>query len=118
MLFFVLAGSIGRFGANALALTVCTAANAAVHRRYTFAGRGAPSRRNLVLGGAAALSTSVAATSVALAVVDATGVSATWALAAALVMANAVASLVRFVVLRGWMLKATESLPVEWALLR
>ncbi len=109
VLFFVLAGSIGRFGANALALTVCTAANAAVHRRYTFAGRGAPSRRNLVLGGAAALSTSVAATSVALAVVDATGVSATWALAAALVMANAVASLVRFVVLRGWMFRTAQT---------
>ena len=70
VLFFVLAGPLGRFGANALALALCTAANSAVHRRYTFARRGEPSARNLVLGGLAALSTSLAVTSLALAVVD------------------------------------------------
>ncbi|HEY7949035.1 MAG TPA: GtrA family protein, partial [Acidimicrobiales bacterium] len=108
-LFFVLAPTLGRFGANTLALAACTAANAAVHRRYTFARRGRPSRRNLVLGGAAAFGTSTAATSVALALVDATAVSSIWALAAALVAANAAASLVRFVVLRGWMFRTAQT---------
>ncbi|HVC69551.1 MAG TPA: glycosyltransferase [Acidimicrobiales bacterium] len=109
VLFFVLAGPVGRFGANALALAVCTVANAAVHRRYTFAGRGRPSRRNLVLGGAAAFSTSVSATSATLAVVDTLAVSSPWVLAASLVAANGAAALVRFVVLRGWMFRTAQT---------
>ena len=55
VLFFVLAGPLGRLGANALALALCTAANTrrppALHLRP--AGRAV--RRNLVLGGVAAL---------------------------------------------------------------
>jgi len=109
VLFFALAGPLGRFGANAVALAVCTVANAAVHRRYTFAGRGRPSRRNLVLGGAAAFSTSAVVTSLALALVDAAAVSSPWVVAAALVAANAAASLVRFVVLRGWMFRTAQT---------
>jgi len=109
VLFFALAGVMGRFGANALALVVCTAANTAVHRRYTFARRGEPSRRNLVLGGSAALTTSLCATSLALALVDGVGVSPTWLVASALVLANGVAALVRFVLLRGWMFRTARS---------
>jgi putative flippase GtrA len=109
VLFFLLAGPAGRFGANALALAVCTAANAAVHRRFTFAGRGAPSRRNLLLGGAAALSSSLVATSLTLALVDLAGVGSPWTLGVLLVAANGAASLVRFVVLRGWMFRTAQT---------
>jgi putative flippase GtrA len=105
VLFFMLAGSLGRFGANVLALAVCTAANSPVHRRYTFARRGDPSPRNLVLGGLAALSTSLVVTSLALAAVDGIGVSSTVVVGSVLVAANAVAALGRFVVLRGWMFR-------------
>jgi putative flippase GtrA len=109
VLFFVLAGPAGRFGANALALVVCTAANAAVHRRFTFAGRGAPSRRNLLLGGAAALSSSLVATSLTLAMADLLGIGSPWMLGVLLVVANGAASLVRFVVLRGWMFRTAQT---------
>jgi putative flippase GtrA len=112
-LFFPLAGALGRFGANALALVVCTAANTAVHRHSTFAGRGRPSPRNLLLGGLAALSTSVAATSVALAVIDGAGVRSVWLIATVLILANGVAALVRFVVLRGWMFRTAQSSPAH-----
>jgi putative flippase GtrA len=108
ILFFMLAGVVGRFGANALALALCTAVNTAVHRRYTFARRGEPSRRNLVLGGVTALSTSVAVTSLALALVDWWGSGSSWLLASVLILANGVAALVRFVLLRGWMFRTTE----------
>ena len=104
-----LAGSLGRYGANALALGICTASNAALHRRYTFAGRGRPSRRNLVLGGAAAFSTSVAVTSLALALVGATGIGSPWVLAVALVAANTAAALVRFALLRGLMFRTAQT---------
>jgi putative flippase GtrA len=105
VLFFALAGVMGRFGASALALAVCTAANTAGHGRYTFARRGKPSSRDLVLGGMVALSTSVAVTSLALALIDWGGVTSGWLVAAALVLANGAAALVRFVVLRSWMFR-------------
>ncbi len=111
-LFFSLAGVVGRFGANVVALVLCTAVNTAVHRRYTFARRGKPSPRNLVLGGMAALSSSLAATSLALGLVDATGLS-WWPLVGSfLIVANAAAALFRFVVLRAWMFRmATNAAP-------
>ncbi len=109
-LFFALAGAVGRFGASALALAVCTAANTAGHGRYTFARRGRPSPRDLVLGGMVVLSTSVAVTSLALALIDVAGVTSGWLVAAALVLANGAAALVRFLVLRSWMFR-TERHP-------
>ena len=108
-LFFALAGALGRFGANVLALLICTAANSAVHRRVTFARRGQPSRRNFVLGGMAALSTSLVVTTAALGLIDATGLASWPWVAALLVVANAVAALVRFVVLRAWMFRAATA---------
>jgi len=111
VLFFAWAGTLGRFAASALALVLCTAANTAVHRHYTFAPRGEPSSRNLVLGGAAALSTSVVLTSLALVAADVVGVHAWWLLAGALVLANGAAALVRFVVLREWMFRAALKTP-------
>ncbi len=111
VLFFVLAGTLGRFGADALALAVCTAANTAGHGRYTFARRGKPSRRNLVLGGMAVFSTSVTVTFLMLGLVDWAGVTSWWLLAGLLVLANAAAALVRFVVLRSWMFRTARTSP-------
>jgi putative flippase GtrA len=108
-LFFALAGDLGRFGANVVALVLCTAVNTAVHRRYTFARRGKPSPRNLVLGGMAALSSSLAATSLALALVDVNGLSSWPLLGSLLIVANAAAALFRFVVLRAWMFRAATN---------
>jgi putative flippase GtrA len=109
ILFFALAGSLGRFGANALALALCTVANTAVHRRYTFAGRGTPSSGNLILGGLTALTTSIAVTSLALGVFDASGNSSLPLLAAALIVANGVAALARFLLLRAWIFRTIKS---------
>ena len=105
VVFFALVGAMGRFGANAVALALCTAANTAVHRRTTFARRGEPARRNLILGGLAALATSVAVTSLALALIDHAGVGSWWVVGAVLVVANGAAALFRFLVLRAWMFR-------------
>jgi putative flippase GtrA len=107
VLFFALAGVAGRFGANALALAICTAANTAVHRRYTFARRH-PSPRDLLLGGTAVFVTSLTVTSVALALIDGFGVTAWWLQAGLLVVANGSAALVRFFVLRSWMFRTAR----------
>jgi putative flippase GtrA len=107
VLFFALAGAAGRFGANALALAICTAANTAVHRRYTFARRH-PSPRDLLLGGMAVFVTSLTVTSVALALIDGFGVTAWWLQAGLLVAANGSAVMVRFIVLRSWMFRTAR----------
>jgi putative flippase GtrA len=107
-LFFALAGPLGRFGANSLALALCTTGNAAVHRRTTFARSGETSRRDLLLGGTAVLVTSLTVTSVALGVVDGFGLRSWWLIGAVLVAANSGAALVRFVVLRGWMFRTAR----------
>jgi len=104
-IFFALAGVMGRFGANAVALALCTAANTAVHRRTTFGRRGEPARRNLALGGLVVLATSVAVTSLALALVDAAGVGPGWVVAAVLVVANGAAGLLRSLALRAWVFR-------------
>jgi putative flippase GtrA len=109
ILFFALAGPLGRFGANALALALCTAANTAVHRRYMFARRGTPSSRNLIFGGLMALTTSIAVTSLALGVLDAIDSSSLPVLTGALIVANGVAALVRFLLLRVWMFRTIRS---------
>jgi putative flippase GtrA len=109
VLFFALAGLMGPLGANAVALALCTAANTAAHRHVTFARRGAPSRRNLLLGGLAALGTSLVVTSAGLAVIDAIGSPPAWTVAGVLVAANAVAAFARFVLLRGWMFRTAQS---------
>ncbi|HXQ44381.1 MAG TPA: glycosyltransferase [Acidimicrobiales bacterium] len=110
-LFFLLAGTLGRFGADALALAVCTAANTAGHGRYTFARRGKPSRRNLFLGSVAVFSTSVTVTFLALGLIDGVGVTSWWLVAGILVLANAAAALVRFVVLRSWTFRTAQTNP-------
>jgi hypothetical protein len=92
-----------------VALVLCTAANTALHRRYTFARRGEPRRRNILLGGMAALLTSVAVTSMALVVVAAVGIRVWWLLAPVLVLANAIAAFVRFVLLRSWMFRTSPA---------
>jgi putative flippase GtrA len=107
VLFFALAGVAGRFGANALALAICTAANTAVHRRFTFARRH-PSQWDLILGGTAVFVTSLTVTSVALALIDGVGVTSWWLQAGLLVAANGPAALVRFIVLRSWMFRTAR----------
>ena len=88
-----------------------TAANTAVHRRYTFARRGKPSRRDLVLGGTAVFATSLTVTFLALGLVDWAGVTSWWLVAGLLVLANAAAALVRFVVLRSWIFRTAQTNP-------
>ncbi|MGH9017886.1 MAG: glycosyltransferase [Acidimicrobiales bacterium] len=106
VLFLCLSGSLGRFVANVVALAVCTAVNTAVHRRHTSARGGEPVRRNVVLGGLTAFSTSVAATSAALGLAALARLASIVAVVALLVAANGAAALVRFVLLRSWMLRS------------
>ncbi len=59
----------------------------------------------------AVFSTSVTVTFLALGLVDGVGVTSWWLVAGILVLANAAAALVRFVVLRGWMFRTAQTNP-------
>ena len=101
ILFLALQGSLGRYGANAVALTLCTAANTFAHARL--AGRGArPSRRDAWVGGLTVLVTILGLTSAALALADVVAPSSRPAEVLALVLATAAAAFVRFVVVHAW----------------
>jgi putative flippase GtrA len=107
--FFVLRSALGDYGANALSMALCTAANLAVNRWLTFSAAGPLAARRLVVGGATVWATSVAVTSVALLAVHTTGTDAWVPVLAALVVANGLAAVGRFVLLHAWMFESARS---------
>ncbi|HVX21507.1 MAG TPA: dolichyl-phosphate beta-glucosyltransferase [Acidimicrobiales bacterium] len=104
VLFLLLRGPLGPYGANAAALVLSAAANTWAHGRLAFAG-GRPRLADVVAGGLAALLTNLALTTAALGLVGWLAPSPTAQLAA-LVAATAVAALVRFTLLRAWVFRA------------
>ena len=113
LIYLVLAGPAGAQAANVLALLLTAVANTAVNRRVTFGirGRERAARQQgqglLVLG----LAWVLTAGSLALVHLVAPGASRTVELAV-LVVANLGATVLRFVLLRGWVFRRASS-PVE-----
>jgi putative flippase GtrA len=105
----------GPLGANALALAFCTLFNTALHRSLA-KGRGrsgARARRPSFLGTAGVLyAVSLSCTTAALLVAGALGAGSLAAALIAVTLANGVASLVRFALLRGWAFRPAPQRPV------
>jgi len=102
-LFLLLSRGLGAQAANALALAVVAAANTAANRRLTFAVRGPHQRWRQLSEGLVVYGLGLAFTSGALALLGALVGRPSRALeAAALLAAGAVSTLVRFLLLRGW----------------
>jgi putative flippase GtrA len=108
-LFFVLRGSLGTFGANTLALVVCSIANVGVHlwlatRTDPVGGRrGQP---GLVLGGTAGLVTGLALTTTALLVAGWLAGGGLVVTVIALAVATACAGVIRFALLSTFVFRA------------
>jgi putative flippase GtrA len=97
----------GTLGANALALAICTIFNLAVHRELARSMQGKAHRGRLVAVGAGLFLLSLALTTLGLFAVQAlVGASLGWDLLA-VTAANAVAAVLRFVVLRAWIFRPT-----------
>ncbi len=99
----------GTFGANALALAICTVFNTAVHRELARGSDGQPRRgryAGLVVG---LLAASLALTSLSLWVADLISATSLPLEMAAVIAANAVASVLRFSVLRAWIFRPAAS---------
>jgi putative flippase GtrA len=92
-------------GANALALAICTLSNLAVHRGMTRRMHGPIRRRSLVGVAVALFATSLILTSLALVAAGAIASSSLVADLLAVGTASVVASVLRFVVLRGWVFR-------------
>ncbi len=100
VIYLVLRSFLGSFAANTLALLITALANTAANRRLTFGVRG----RSGLVGdhavGLLAFGVGLALTNGSLAVVHWAGVEAHWVEVGVLTVANAVATVVRFLALR------------------
>ena len=103
--YLALRNALGTYGANTLALAMCTAGNTIAHARLTFRPRTVDRLRNVVLVGLVGFATSLGFTSLALAFGQLLGATSPLAEVSALVLATAVAALVRFVLLQAWTLR-------------
>lgn len=104
VLFALLDQLMGRQLANFLALVVCTVINTAANRFFTFGVRGSQGHARVQLQSLALLGVTWAATALALVVLHrlAPDASTLWA-TVTVAIGNAIATIVRFVLLRRWM---------------
>ena len=102
LLFTVLRGVVGAQVANLFALLVTAVANTAANRRFTFGVRGRGGARRHHFEGLLVFGIALAITSGSLAALHAVGNPSHVVELAVLVAANLAATVVRFILLRGW----------------
>jgi putative flippase GtrA len=105
-LFVALSGPIGRFGADIVALTICSLANTAANRRLTFSLRGRSGRARHYSGGLALAALPLALTLLTLFALVSAGSTSLLTALIALTAVNGFATLARFVLLRSWVFRA------------
>jgi putative flippase GtrA len=102
VLFVLLQPGLGAQAANLTALLLTAVANTATNRRFTFGVRGRVNRATHQVQGIAVFLLGLGLTSGSLALVHASGSSGRLTEAVVLVSANLLATLLRFLLLRGW----------------
>ncbi|NUR57555.1 MAG: glycosyltransferase [Catenulispora sp.] len=103
LLYVLLRASIGAFAANAIALAITAVANTAANRRFTFGVTGSRNALRDQVGGLVAFAIGLALSSGTLAAVHAgVGHPSRGVEVLALVVANGLSTLARFVLLRAW----------------
>ena len=104
-LFVGLSRPLGWFGADVVALTLCSLANTAANRRLTFSLRGRSGRTRHFVAGLAVGALPLLLTLGTLAVLSAMGIASLLVALAALTAANGLATVARFVLLRSWVFR-------------
>jgi putative flippase GtrA len=105
VLYALLVGPLGPVGADVVALGVCALANTAANRRLTFALRGRAGRMRQYSAALAVSLVPLVMTLGVLAVLAAAGVTSLAAQLVALTVTNAMATLLRFLLLRNWVFR-------------
>jgi putative flippase GtrA len=114
LLYLLFRGVMTAQAANAASLLVTAVANTAVNRRFTFGIRGRGHATRHQLRGLIAFGAGLAITSGALAGLHAVTAQPGWAAeVAVLVLANLAATVVRFLLYRGWVFRSAKATPVQ-----
>jgi glycosyltransferase involved in cell wall biosynthesis len=103
----------GNFGANALALAICTLFNTAVHRELARSMQGSRHRGRFAGVSAGLFAISLALTSLGLVAAHALSASSLPVALVAVIVANAAASVLRFAILRAWVFRPDPPAPAE-----
>jgi putative flippase GtrA len=106
VLFVALSGPLGRYGADVVALLLCSLANTAANRRLTFSLRGRSGRARHYLAGIVLASLPLALTLLTLLALGVVGTTSLVTALVALTAMNAVATVLRFVLLRSWVFRS------------
>ncbi|GAA4003844.1 bifunctional glycosyltransferase family 2/GtrA family protein [Allokutzneria multivorans] len=109
LLFSLLRGGIGAQAANLVALLVTAVGNTAANRRFTFGVRGRAGATRHHLQGLVAFALGLALTSGSLAVLHAVTAPAQLVELGVLVLANLLATVLRFLLLRHWVFRARNA---------
>jgi putative flippase GtrA len=110
LLFLVLRGGLGAQGANLVALLVTAVANTAANRRFTFGVRGRHGAGKHQFEGLMVFGLGLALTSGSLALLNSTTNPSQVAEIAAVVTANLLATVLRFLLLRNWVFRPASTL--------
>lgn len=105
VLFSLLRSGMGSQLANALALGITAVGNTAANRRFTFGVRGRVDLARHHAQGLVAFLAALTVTSVSLGLLHALSTPAHWVELAVLILANLAATVLRFVLLRGWVFR-------------
>jgi glycosyltransferase involved in cell wall biosynthesis len=105
VLFVALSGPLGRYGADVVALTLCSLANTAANRRLTFSLRGRSGRVRHYSAGIVLAGLPLVLTLLTLLVLGAGGGTSLATALVALTAVNGVATVVRFLLLRSWVFR-------------
>jgi putative flippase GtrA len=105
VLFVVLSGPLGLYGADIVALMLCSIANTAANRRLTFSLRGGSERARHYLAGIVLAALPLTLTLITLAALATMGSTSLATALVALVAINGVATVMRFVLLRSWVFR-------------
>ncbi len=112
LLYLILRSQLPAQGANALALLLTAVGNTAANRRFTFAIRGTAHRLRHQLQGLAVFALALALTASSLALLHAVVAHPSRELElAVLIVANLVATILRFVLLRSWVFRSRRAAP-------
>jgi glycosyltransferase involved in cell wall biosynthesis len=105
-LYLLLRNALGVYGANALALALCTVGNTVAQVRFTFVASTALRVRRAVTAGLVSFASGVVFTSVGLGVGQLVGATSPAAEATAILIGTAAAALVKFVLLQAWVFRS------------
>jgi glycosyltransferase involved in cell wall biosynthesis len=105
ILYLLLRNSLGTYGANAVALALCTVGNTIAHARFTFGSKSAIPVLQAIAAGAGGFLIGVGFTSLGLGLGQVLGATTPIAEAAAIVAGTVAGAVVRFLLLQAWVFR-------------